>query len=73
MINNTSISNRELQVLHLVAYEHSTKEIAKELYISEHTVITHRKNLLLKMDAKNTAGLVRRGFEQGLLQILNVA
>ena len=73
MTNNTSISNRELQVLHLVAYEHSTKEIAKELYISEHTVITHRKNLLLKMDAKNTAGLVRRGFEQGLLQILNVA
>ena len=73
MTSSTSISNRELQVLHLVAYEHSTKEIAKELYISEHTVITHRKNLLLKMDAKNTAGLVRRGFEQGLLQILNVA
>lgn len=73
MINNTSISNRELQVLHLVAYEHSTKEIAKELYISEHTVISHRKNLLLKMDAKNTAGLVRRGFEQGLLQVEGVA
>ncbi len=73
MISNRTISNRELEILHLVAYEHSTKEIAKELYISEHTVITHRKNLLLKMDAKNTAGLVRRGFEQGLLQILNVA
>ncbi len=73
MINNATISNRELEILQLVANEHSTKEIAKELYISVHTVLSHRKNLLIKMDAKNTAGLVRRGFEKGLLQILNVA
>lgn len=67
------ISPRELEVLHLVAYEHNTKEIAKELYISEHTVLSHRKNLLNKMDAKNTAGLIRKGFELGLLQIINAA
>lgn len=73
MINNVTISNRELEILQLVAYEHSTKEIAEQLYISVHTVLSHRKNLLIKMEAKNTAGLVRRGFEQGLLQIIVAA
>jgi len=65
MIQN--ISQREEQVLHLVAHEYSTKEIARSLYISVNTVLSHRKNLLCKMDAKNTAGLVRRGFELGIL------
>ena len=72
MNNNATISNRELEILHLVAYEHSTKEIAKELFLSEHTVLSHRKNLLIKMDAKNTAGLVRRGFERGILSIQSI-
>ncbi len=65
------ISKREKEVLQLVAFEHSTKEIARSLLISEHTVISHRKNLLLKMDVKNTAGLVRRAFELGFLQTVS--
>lgn len=71
MYNN--LSKREMQVLKLVSYEYSTKEIAQQLYISTHTVISHRKNLLTKMEAKNTAGLIRRGFELGLLQIIIAA
>ena len=63
------ISSREKQVLLLIAQELTTNEIAQELYLSPHTVISHRKNLLIKMEAKNVAGLVRRGFESGLLQI----
>ena len=62
-----SISPREQEVLYLIAYELNSKEIAQELYISEHTVLTHRKNLLIKMEARNAAGLVRRGFEAGIL------
>jgi len=53
----------------MVSMEHTTKEIADALYISTHTVISHRKNLMIKLDVKNTAGLVRRGFEYGLLQL----
>jgi len=64
-----NISKREKQILRLVSYEYSTKEIAQQLYISAHTVMSHRKNLLEKMSVKNTAGLVRKGFELGLLQI----
>ncbi len=63
-----TISKRETEILKLVAFEYNTKEIAQQLYISAHTVISHRKNLLLKMEVKNTAGLIRRGFELGFLK-----
>jgi len=62
-----SITQREREVIHLVAFEYSTNEIAKKLFISPHTVISHRKNLISKMGVKNTAGLVRVGFETGIL------
>jgi len=63
------ISKRELEVLHLIAYESTSQEIASKLYISNHTVISHRKHLMEKFRVKNTAGLVRRGFELGLLSV----
>lgn len=64
---NISISPREKEVLYLTAYENTIGMIASKLYISHHTVISHRKNLLQKLGAKNVAGLVRRGFELGYL------
>lgn len=60
------ISNREKEVLHLIAHEYTANEIASKLYISPHAVITHRKNLQGKLGAKNTAGMVRVAFESGL-------
>ena len=63
------ISKRELEVLHLISQEYTMKEIARQLYISRHTVVSHRKNLLEKMEARNTAGLVMKGFRFGLLHL----
>lgn len=63
------VSIREKEILKMVSLEHTTKEIAEALYISAHTVISHRKNLMCKLDVKNSAGLVRKAFEQGLLSI----
>jgi DNA-binding CsgD family transcriptional regulator len=63
------ISKRELEVLRLIAYENTAKEIAEKLFISNHTAISHRQNLMDKLDARNTAGLVRRAFELGLLSL----
>lgn len=68
--NNSSlpkITKREKEVLDCVAKEMSTKEIATHLYISEKTVEAHRSNLMLKLDAKNAAGLIKRAFDNGLL------
>lgn len=61
------ITQREQEVLHLIAHEHSSKEIANRLFVSYETIISHRKNIMRKLDVKNVAGLVRVGFETGLL------
>ncbi|MCB0685366.1 MAG: response regulator transcription factor [Saprospiraceae bacterium] len=64
---SNSLTNREKEVLKLIAYENTNDEIAQKLYISNHTAKTHRKNLLEKLSVRNSAGLVRRGFELGLI------
>jgi DNA-binding NarL/FixJ family response regulator len=61
------LSRRELEVLRLITKEFTAQEIADELFISQNTVNTHRKNLLSKLNAKNTAGLVMYAVQNGLL------
>ena len=60
------ITPRERQVLKLIVEEYTTKEIAKELFISFCTVETHRLNLINKLGVKNTAGLVREAIHHEL-------
>jgi len=67
----TKISSREREVLELIAHEYTTPQIATQLYLSTHTVDSHKKNIKLKLDVKNTAGMVRRGFELGLLKMVS--
>ena len=64
-----SISKREVEVLQLIAQEYTINEIADQLCLSYHTIVSHRKNILSKLQARNTAGLVRRGFELGILNL----
>lgn len=66
-ISLQEISHREMQILELISNEYNSKEITHRLYISVHTVISHRRNLLRKLKAQNSAGLVRKGFEWGIL------
>jgi len=61
------ISRREKEVLDLIVKEHTTQEIANKLFISLKTVESHRSNLLSKLNARNTAGLVRITMEFNLL------
>ena len=65
--NNSDLTQREKEVLQLIAQEHSNAEIAEKLFISVRTVDTHRRNLLDKLQAKNTAGLVKYAIEKGLV------
>jgi DNA-binding NarL/FixJ family response regulator len=64
---NMEITEREKDVLRLIADGLTTNEIADKLFISAHTVNTHRKNLLSKLDLKNTASLVRYALDQGIV------
>src|SRR3954453_18328558 len=62
------ISDRERQVLQLVAEGKTTKEIASLLGISVKTAESHRSNLMEKLDIHDTAGLVRYAIRIGLIQ-----
>jgi len=64
-----SLSTREMEILHLIADELTTEEIAEKLYISAHTAKTHRRNILLKLDVRNVAGMIRKAYESNLIQI----
>lgn len=65
--NLTELSSREKEILVLIAHEYNTAEIAEKTFISLNTVNTHRRNLLSKLNAKNTAGLVKYAVENGLV------
>ena len=67
--NDLLVSSREKQVLDLILNELTTKEIASKLYISTETVTSHRKNIMQKLNARNTAGLVRRAIESGVVRL----
>jgi DNA-binding CsgD family transcriptional regulator len=67
------ITNREREVLYLIAHEHSSKEIANRLYVSYETVNTHRKNIMSKLAVKNTAGMIRVAFEREILTITSLS
>jgi DNA-binding NarL/FixJ family response regulator len=53
------LSKREIQILDLISAELTTEEIAKKLHLSKRTVDAHRRNLLAKLEVKNTAGLMK--------------
>jgi two-component system response regulator NreC len=62
------ISDRERQVLQLVAEGKTTKEIAALLGISVKTAESHRSNMMDKLDIHDTAGLVRYAVRKGIIQ-----
>ena len=63
------LTRREREILQLIAEEYTNPEIAEKLFISPRTVDTHRRNLILKLNAKNTAGLVRYAIKHALVDL----
>jgi DNA-binding NarL/FixJ family response regulator len=61
------LTEREREILQLVAEGHSTKEIATKLGISAKTVDNHRTNLMRKLNIHDVASLTRHALERGLL------
>ncbi len=61
----TELTKREIEVLQLILDEKTTKQIAETLFISEKTAENHRSSIMLKMDVKNMAGLVKKAILMG--------
>ena len=62
------LSDREREVLRLLALGHTNQEIAKQLYISVRTAETHRAHIMQKLHLSSRAELVRHALAQGLLE-----
>ncbi|MFN5183439.1 MAG: response regulator transcription factor [Bacteroidota bacterium] len=62
------ITERESEIIHLIALGFSNKQIADKLFLSTHTVNTHRKNILFKLGVNNTAGVVMFAVKNNLLE-----
>ncbi|ANF47037.1 MULTISPECIES: response regulator [Priestia] len=64
---DTPLSARELEVLQLVAKGLSNRDISAHLFISEHTVKSHLKNILSKLHLENRVQLTSYAFQNGLM------
>lgn len=62
------LSQREKEIIRLIAKEYTTDEIAEKLIISKHTVEAHRKNIFFKLQVKNIAGLIKIAIHLGVVK-----
>lgn len=63
----SQLTQRELDVLKLIALEYTSKEIAEQLFIAQSTVDTHRKKLIEKLKVKNSVGLGKIALANNLI------
>lgn len=61
------LSKREKEVIYLISEGNTNSEIADILFLSSHTVTTHRKNIMIKLGVKNTAGIVMYAVKSGIV------
>ncbi|PCH77493.1 MAG: DNA-binding response regulator [Flavobacteriaceae bacterium] len=64
-VDNVKLTKREVQVVTLIAEEFTTLEIADKLFLSKHTIESYRKNLIIKLDVRNLAGLTKYALKKG--------
>ncbi len=64
-----SLTDREREILKLIAEEHSGAEIADMLFISMNTFLNHRKNLMKKLHVKSQTGLIKYAIRKGIISL----
>lgn len=67
VVQTQIFTEREIEILRLIGRGKSNSEIADALFITVHTVKTHRRNMLRRLHASNTSQLLKIGFENNLL------
>ncbi len=61
------LSERELEIISLIADGYTNQQVAEKLFLSAHTVNTHRKNIMQKLGVNNTAGIVMYAVKANLV------
>ncbi|MBK5278383.1 MAG: helix-turn-helix transcriptional regulator [Bacteroidia bacterium] len=67
------VTPREIEIVKMLAEGYNSRQISFHLFISEHTVHTHRRNIVKKLGVKNVAHLVHYSWQNGLFNRLNEA
>ena len=62
------LTSREIEIIHLIIQEQSTREIAEALYLSTETIKSHRHKIMTKLNVRNVAGIVREAFLIGIVK-----
>ena len=62
-----SLRSREIEIILLIAKGYNSKEIAHKLYLSNHTIKSHRKNILRKLEAQSSAEMIHKCHLMGVL------
>jgi DNA-binding NarL/FixJ family response regulator len=68
IVPHERLSEREMQIMKLIAQGHGINEIANELFISNKTVSTHKARLMEKMNFRSNADLIRYSADSGLIE-----
>ena len=64
----TNLTEREIEILQLIGKGHSTKELADLLHLSQHTIYTHRKNMMKKLGVSSSTDMVLSAVNLGLIK-----
>lgn len=69
MEHHQTLSEREIEILRLIAEGLPTKDIAERLFVSQNTIEFHRKRIMRKLGVTNMAQLVKEGFAKGYIKV----
>lgn len=69
LIQETKLSEREFEVLKLIAEGNATRVVAEKLFISVKTVGTHKQNILEKLELRSTVDLIKYALKKGIIRI----
>lgn len=62
-----SLSEREVEIIKLIAESYTTKEISEKLILSFHTISTHRKNIFRKLQIRSSSELILYALKRGII------
>lgn len=63
------LTRRQTEILQLIYQEMNSEEIAQKLFISKRTVESHRQNIMVRLDVKNTVGLMKKAIRLKLVEV----